>query len=894
VFNDDTAAKTVVISLNVATVLYKVVSATIQVDETLGYTDTNGWYVQNANGERKTSGIVYGSALPLMNGTAATGTATPPSREDHVHPTDTSRMAVATYDSDGDGFVDDAEAVSIAVRNITGVAMTKVQAVYVSGATGQTATVALAKADAEATSANTIGLLLADIANNANGNAVLIGRIEGVDTSAFADGALLYLSPTVAGGMTSTKPAAPNQLVFIGYVTYSHATQGKIAVKIDNGFELEELHNVSITAVADKNALQYDSATSLWKNVSEREAVANKGSANGYASLDASGLVPVTQIPPAALERMVVVATQAARYALTTATVQNGDSVKQTDTGEMWYVVDQTNLANSAGYSIYTAGTASAVALGGVTGLGTGVATALAINVGSAGSIVTNGGALGTPTSGVTDNLTTTTSAAAIVDTDFVDSNLAAGGKRKVLWTAVKTYLATTFAALGGSATQAFSTSTAAAGSNTTIAASTAFVNSAVAMVANPKALSQGVALTASASVGGIAVADNANIDLGTGNFTLHWEGSLPDWTPTAHTLILKWAANLGYTLGLSTSGNVTVYINATVYTSTVVNTFENGTHHKIDAVVTRESASVDGSIVFYVDGVQLGASVTITAGVPSTVDTATSLYVLGITASHYAGTVNSALVYNRALSASAVLSLYNNGVDENDKDGSQTAQTSGVLAIGKRYIIDTFVAGDSFTNVGAASNASGVEFTATGTTPTTWTNSSSLRRQGTTLRLEQEGISLGIWHDSSSNNLNASYPDSGFSFTRPMLQNMHTLPVTAKTTSATLTIAEMLTRKITGTHTAGATQTYTLPTATLMDAALPSMHIDESFEWSLINLSAAAADTITLAVGTNHTIVGNTIVQSAHATTGALYGNSARFETQKTATNTYVTYRIA
>jgi hypothetical protein len=122
----------------------------------------------------------------------------------------------------------------------------------------------------------------------------------------------------------------------------------------------------------------------------------------------------------------------------------------------------------------------------------------------------------------------------------------------------------------------------------------------------------------------------------------------------------------------------------------------------------------------------------------------------------------------------------------------------------------------------------------------------------------------------------------------------MHTLPVTAKTTSATLTIAEMLTRKITGTHTAGATQTYTLPTATLMDAALPSMKVDESFEWSLINLSAAAADTITLANGTNHTIVGNTIVQSAHATTGALYGNSARFETQKTATDTYITYRIA
>lgn len=90
---------------------------------------------------------------------------------------------------------------------------------------------------------------------------------------------------------------------------------------------------------------------------------------------------------------------------------------------------------------------------------GTGVKAALAIAVGSAGAPVVNGGALGTPSSGVTNNLTTTTTATAIVDTDFVDTNLAAGGKRKTLWTAVKTYLATTFAALAGSASQAFSAS---------------------------------------------------------------------------------------------------------------------------------------------------------------------------------------------------------------------------------------------------------------------------------------------------------------------------------------------------------------------------------------------------------------------------------------------------
>jgi hypothetical protein len=113
----------------------------------------------------------------------------------------------------------------------------------------------------------------------------------------------------------------------------------------------------------------------------------------------------------------------------------------------------------------------------------------------------------------------------------------------------------------------------------------------------------------------------------------------------------------------------------------------------------------------------------------------------------------------------------------------------------------------------------------------------------------------------------------------------------TAKTTAATLTIAELKTGILTGTHTAGATQEYTLPTGTLTDAAL-QFAAGDSFDWVLINLSAAAADTITIGAGVGHTIVGNAVVSSSHATT--IDGASAQFRTRKTAANTYVTYRIA
>ena len=107
------------------------------------------------------------------------------------------------------------------------------------------------------------------------------------------------------------------------------------------------------------------------------------------------------------------------------------------------------------------------------------------------------------------------------------------------------------------------------------------------------------------------------------------------------------------------------------------------------------------------------------------------------------------------------------------------------------------------------------------------------------------------------------------------------------------MTAAELLDGIITGTHTVGGTAAYTLPTGTLMDAA-SEWAIGESFDWTLINLSAAAADTVTVTAGTGHTVVGTMIVQSAHSTTGLLYGNAVRFRTRKTDSNTFITYRLA
>jgi hypothetical protein len=146
------------------------------------------------------------------------------------------------------------------------------QAVRVTGAQGQRLKVDLALATTDPLSAETIGLVTETINNNQEGFITTSGLVRGINTTGslqgetWADGDILYLSPTTAGRATKVKPTAPNHLVILGYVIHAHITQGSIFVKVDNGYELDELHNVSITSPANNEVLTYESSTSLWKN----------------------------------------------------------------------------------------------------------------------------------------------------------------------------------------------------------------------------------------------------------------------------------------------------------------------------------------------------------------------------------------------------------------------------------------------------------------------------------------------------------------------------------------------------------------------------------------------------------------------------------------------------
>jgi len=146
----------------------------------------------------------------------------------------------------------------------------KGQAVYVNGADGTNILVGKADYSTEATSSKTLGLLITSGANNDQRQVVAEGILKGtgsepLNTSAATAGDPVWLGDdgNLIYGLTN-KPSAPDHLVFIGIVVEANPTVGEIFVKVQNGFELQELHNVSIPNPNNNDVLTYDALTGLW------------------------------------------------------------------------------------------------------------------------------------------------------------------------------------------------------------------------------------------------------------------------------------------------------------------------------------------------------------------------------------------------------------------------------------------------------------------------------------------------------------------------------------------------------------------------------------------------------------------------------------------------------
>ena len=154
----------------------------------------------------------------------------------------------------------------VRVTNKTGVQIDNGKAVYINGAQGNRPTVALANAVAESTSSKTVGIATEDIANNGNGYVTTFGLVRDIDTSGFSEGDTLWLS-TTPGGIQNTVPVTPNHATFMGVCVVSSASEGIILTKVQNGFELYELHDVSSFSSITNDLLAYNGTA--WMNTAD-------------------------------------------------------------------------------------------------------------------------------------------------------------------------------------------------------------------------------------------------------------------------------------------------------------------------------------------------------------------------------------------------------------------------------------------------------------------------------------------------------------------------------------------------------------------------------------------------------------------------------------------------
>lgn len=219
------------------------------------------WYDSNTNTLRISDGVTAGGVIISGGGSTGGGNTVITSADGTVTVTNVTNG----YDL---SVAEAIKFVTAEARNVDTVPLTKGTPVYLFAATGNRPSIKRASNLGDAFSAKTFGLMLDTVPVGQTGTVMCQGLLVGVDTGAFAEGDTIYLGAT-AGSITNVKPYAPNHLVYLGVVVRANQGQGEIYVRPQNGYEIEELHNVNINhnvGLANGQILVYNAANQLWEN----------------------------------------------------------------------------------------------------------------------------------------------------------------------------------------------------------------------------------------------------------------------------------------------------------------------------------------------------------------------------------------------------------------------------------------------------------------------------------------------------------------------------------------------------------------------------------------------------------------------------------------------------
>ena len=175
------------------------------------------------------------------------------------------------------------------------VELTKGQAVYISSADGTNMVVSKASNASEQTSSKTLGLIAQNLAINGQGFVITEGLLAGLDTSTAQAGDPVFLGTdgNLLFGLIN-KPYAPAHLVFIGFVTRVQQNNGEIFVHVQNGFELDELHDLSVRNPTDGDMIKYVASTGLWTKIAATTTNITEGTNLYYTNTRARAAISLT------------------------------------------------------------------------------------------------------------------------------------------------------------------------------------------------------------------------------------------------------------------------------------------------------------------------------------------------------------------------------------------------------------------------------------------------------------------------------------------------------------------------------------------------------------------------------------------------------------------------
>jgi hypothetical protein len=242
----------------------------------------------------------------------------------------------------------------VKARNNSGSAITKGSVVKVVGVAGGFIGINLAQGDSDANSATAFGIVAEDIADASNGFVGINGIIHGLNTNAFTEGDVLYLSPTTLGAITNVKPATPNYIVVIGYVAKKSATDGHILLHVQN--DTRQAVEIQLAASDETTALTTGTAKVTFRMPHAMTLTAVRASLTTAQASGSIFTVDINQSGSSVLGTKLTI-DNTEKTSTTAATAATITTSALTDDAEITIDIDQIGNGTATGLKITLIGT---------------------------------------------------------------------------------------------------------------------------------------------------------------------------------------------------------------------------------------------------------------------------------------------------------------------------------------------------------------------------------------------------------------------------------------------------------------------------------------------------------------------------------------------------------